>query len=112
MCHSAVGDSQGNGVAERAVQSVEEMVRVHKLALENRLQHRLGVRHGAFAWLVEHCADVLNRYCVGSDGRTPFQRLRGRRSDCHMAEFGAQVMFRVSGKVSGSNMQERWFSGV
>jgi hypothetical protein len=29
-----VGDSRGNGVAERGVQAVEEMIRVHKLSLE------------------------------------------------------------------------------
>ena len=112
VCHSAVGDSAGNGIAERAVQSVEEMVRVHKLALEGRLQQRLPVRHAVFAWLVEHAADVLNRYCVGRDGRTPFHRLRGRHCESHMAEFGALVMFRVAGKVHGGNMQERWFTGV
>ena len=35
--HSAVGDSQGNGFIERAVRTVEEMVRTLKLDLEARI---------------------------------------------------------------------------
>jgi hypothetical protein len=57
-----VGDSRGNGVAERGVQAVEEMMRVHKLALERRLGSKVPVSHKIVAWLVEHCADVLNRF--------------------------------------------------
>ena len=34
------------------------------------------------------------------------QEVRG-----HMLEFGISVMFRVSGKVHGGVMQERWFPG-
>ena len=42
---SPSGDSKSNGFAERAVQSIEELVRVHKLALERRLGQRLKVSH-------------------------------------------------------------------
>jgi hypothetical protein len=110
--HSGVGDSKGNGFAERAVQSIEEMVRVHKLALESRIKTKLPCTHEIMSWLVEHAADVLNRYSVGSDGRTPYQRLKGRKFVGHMLEFGCPIMFRVSGKVAGGIMQERWYPGI
>ena len=32
--HGAPGDSQSNGFVERAIRSVEDMIRTHKLALE------------------------------------------------------------------------------
>ncbi len=112
LSHSGVGDSKGNGLAERAVQSVEEMIRVHKLAVETRIKAKLPCVHPMMAWLVEHAADVLNRYCIGKDGRTPYQRLKGRKFVGHMLEFGCPVMFRVSGKVAGGVMQERWFPGI
>ena len=38
-----VGDSKSNGVAERAIQSMEKLVRVHKLSMEN-LGHREALR--------------------------------------------------------------------
>ena len=112
LTNSGVGDSKGNGLAERAVQSVEEMIRVHKLAFESRLKRTLPCIHPVMSWLVEHCADVLNRYRIGGDGRTPYQRLKGRKFMGHMLEFGSSVMFRVSGTVQGGVMQERWFPGI
>ncbi len=110
--HSGVGDSKGNGMAERAVQSIEEMVRVHKLAVEARIKERLPCTHPMMAWLVEHAADVLNRYNIGKDGRTPYQRLKGRKFIGNMMEFCSPVMFRVSGKVAGGLMQARWMQGL
>ena len=112
LTHSGVGDSEGNGLAERAVQSLEEMIRVHKLSFESRLKTKLPCAHPLMARLVEHCADVLNRYNIGVDGRTPYQRLKGRKFVVHMLEFGTSVMFRVSGKVHGGVMQERWFPEI
>ena len=41
--HSAVGDSQGNGCIERAVRTVEEMVRTLKLDLEARVSETLKI---------------------------------------------------------------------
>ena len=48
-----------NGVAERPVNSVEKMVRVHQSTFENRIGGRLPVKHPLFAWLVEHASDIL-----------------------------------------------------
>ena len=73
-----MADSCANGLAERAVQTLEKQLRVLKLAFETRIGERLPVQHPIFAWLVEHSANVLNNYLVGSDGKSPVQRLRGR----------------------------------
>ena len=102
LTHSGVGDSTGNGLAEPAVQSVEEMIRVHTLSLQSRLKTKLPCAQPLMAWLVEHCADVLNRYNVGADGRTPYQWLKGRKFVGHMLALRSPVMFRVSGEVQGS----------
>ena len=109
---SPVGDSQGNGVAERAVQTIEKLIRIHKLAFERKVKCKLSVTHALFPWLVEFCADLYNRFQIGSDGKTAMQRLRGRRCNQPFFEFAAPVLFRVCGKVQGSVMTERWFSGV
>ena len=62
--------------------------------------------------LVEHCANVLNRYNIGAEGRTPLLRLQGRTFVENMWDFVSSVMFRVSGKVLGGVTQERWFPGI
>ena len=68
--------------------------------------------HPIFPWLREHCADVLNKGVVGPDGRTAWERVRGRAYHGQMLEFASKVMFRVVGKVQGSIMTERWYEGL
>ena len=109
--NSPVADSRANGFAERAVQTLEKQLRVLKLALETRIGEKLPVQHPLFAWLVEHSAHVLNNYLIGSDGKSPVQRLRGRAATQFTCEFGSPCMFRVVGKVEGGDMGERWFRG-
>ena len=64
------------------------------------------------AWLIEHCADILNKCQQGKDGRTPYETLRGKQFSGSMLEFGSQVMLKVMDKVSGGLMQERWVEGT
>ena len=89
---------------ERAVQSMEKLIRVHKLAIETRIIEKLTVRHPLFARLVEFCADLYNRFQVESDGKTAQQRLKVKHSNQVMVEFGTAVLFRVCEKVQGSSM--------
>ena len=67
--HSAVGDSKGNGIVERAIKSVEGQVRVARSALEARLKARLSHDHAVLTRLTEYVSLLLNRYEVGKDGR-------------------------------------------
>ena len=91
---------------------MEKLLRVHKLDLEGRLGAKISVKHTIFAWLVEHIADLLNRFAVGSDGKTAVQRLKGKSCEQCSVEFATHVMFRVCGRVDGALMTERWLSGV
>ena len=109
---SPVGDSAGNGVAERAVQTVEKLLRTHKLALETRLGTKISVKHPIFAWLVEHVADVFNRFAVGSDGKAAVQRLKGKTAENYTHEFATHVMFWVVGKVDGGSYGREVFYGI
>lgn len=87
----------GHGLAEGVAQSLEEMVRVHKMSLERRPKAKVPCTHPVIAWLVAHGAVALNRCRAGADGRAPCQRLRGRKFVGIMTGFGSPVMFRVSG---------------
>lgn len=75
MESSAPTDSRSNGLAERAIQSVEKQIRVLKIALERNLGKNISVSHPCFPWLVEHSADVLTKFQVGRDGMTAWERL-------------------------------------
>ena len=68
---SHVGESQSNGIAERAVQAVEGQVLTMKLNLEARLQMSIPCHHPLMAWLVEYAGMRLSKYQPGEDGKTP-----------------------------------------
>ena len=94
------------------LQSIETMLRTHKLALKSRMKAKISVKHPIFAWLAEHVADVFNRFAIGTDGETAVQRLKGKPAEGYTHEFATHVMFRVVGKVEGALMAERWFTGL
>ena len=110
--YSPVRDSSGNGLAEKGVQTIESLVRTHLLDLDEKLQCKLPLDGAWFTWLVEFCADIHNRNQVGEDGRTPWERLKGRKCHGYITEFGRKVLHRVPGKLTGGVMQARFYGGV
>ena len=110
--HSAVGESQSNGMVERGVQTIEEQVRVFKLDLERKIGGVVPATHPIIPWMVEHSADVINKYHIGQDGKTPFERIKGKRFNGEMMEFGCRVWYRVPGEVVGGVMAPRWEEGI
>ena len=89
--HSHPGESQSNGLAERTIQEVVDQARTLKLALESRLKSRLPCSHPVFAWLVEHTAYVLNRFQLGTAGRTAHGIRHGKETTSVSESYG---MFR------------------
>ena len=84
--HSSVGESASNGYAERGVQLFEDLLRTWKLAVEIRLGKDLPIQHPLITWLVEHVANLMNKYAIGHDGMAPYKRLHGRDADEEMVE--------------------------
>ena len=91
---------------------MEEMIRVYKLDLEQRIGVRIEVNWIIFEWLVEYAADVINKFVVGRDGRTAYERVKGRKHHGEFARFCSYVMYRVAGSVQGGVMTERWMPGL
>ena len=108
---SPVGESQSNGIAERQVQAVEDLVRTMRGALTHRLQCRIVATHPLFQWMILHAASVMNRYVVGRDGRAAFQRLHGRRASWKAVEFGERMCYDTPRKLR-AKMSLRWRLGM
>ena len=90
---SMVGDHDSNGEAEQAVQKIEDEVRTFKDALDDAIKDRIPPSHDVLAWMVDHVASIYRRVAVGTDGKTPVERIRGRRGRDIMAEFGEYVHY-------------------
>ena len=61
--------------------------------------------------MIMHAASVMNRYVVGRDGRTAFQRLHGRRASNKAVEFGERVFYDIPRKLR-AKMNLRWRLGM
>ena len=107
--HSVVEDSRSNGFIERHVQFSEGQTRTLKLDFEQRVGEILPVSHKLFNWLVEHSADIRNKFHVGQDGLTGYRRLKRKMYKGLEFPFGEPVLFRIAGNIAGGNMQSRFF---
>ena len=105
------GESQSNGLAEKSVRDFTDQFRTLKTALKSRLKSRLASDHPVIAWLVEHTAYVLNKFAIGSDGKTAYGRLHGREGRERICEFGERIMWYVPKKMR-AKLDQRWISGI
>eukprot|EP00972_Heterocapsa_arctica_P044339 6546249-Heterocapsa_arctica.AAC.1 len=69
--------------------------------------------HPIVAWLVPHAADVLNKLEVGADGKTAYERLRGKRYRGEIVEFAAKIKYRIPGAMQPDHgkLEPRWAEG-
>ena len=87
------GESQANGIAERAIQDVEGLLRTLKVAVERRLRIRLKPSDALMPWLVEHCSTLINRCRIGIDGLTAQERLKNKPNKKKMCEVAETVLY-------------------
>ncbi len=106
------GDSSGNVLAERAVQQIQEVIRVHKLALETRVGIRIPIHSCVMSLLVEHAADATDTFLIMHDGTSAYGRVKGRRFHGQLGGLAIPVMHRVSQKVHGGVMSARCLEGL
>ncbi len=109
---SPVGEAQSNAMVERAVQEVQRQTRIMKSGLERRLGMKLRREHSISTWLVTHAANTINRFRIGVDGKTAYQRVAGKRFERPVVEFG-EVVWALRPKSKGTSKWDyRWHEGV
>lgn len=63
-------------------------------ALDERAGTDVCVVSNILRWMLEFSSVLLNRYLVGKDGKTPYERMKGTASQMLGLEFAEAVMFR------------------
>ena len=91
--HPEEGEKQSNHLAEGSVNIVKGLIRTLKSSTESNLRTEIGLSHPLIPWIIEHAAQLKNRYMVGADGRTPTERLRDRGVQRPVYELGEKVLF-------------------
>jgi hypothetical protein len=91
---SAPYDSQSNGGTEVGVMLIRGLFRTLKLCLESHVGKYIPVSHPVVPWLLEHTAFLLNVKSRGSDGLTPWARVKGRPFGLQILGFGEEVFYK------------------
>eukprot|EP00969_Alexandrium_andersonii_P002577 111605-Alexandrium_andersonii.AAC.1 len=77
MEESPVGESESNGMAERAVQEIQGQVRTLRDAFEARFQERMAGDSPMWPWMIRHAGRLISRFRKGADGKTAYGRIKG-----------------------------------
>ena len=88
------GDKESNGLIENAITLMRGIVRTIKCHIESKTQEPLGDESLVVPWLVEHAGCFLSRCQKGRDGKTPFERMHGKKPTQEFVPFGEKVLAR------------------
>ena len=78
--YSPVRSSGSNGVIERRIKEVQGQLRAMKSALDTRVGVDIRGTSNILPWMVEYASVLINRYLVGKDGKTAYERFHGKKS--------------------------------
>ena len=97
----AKGESQSNGRIEEAGKTVREFTRVLKEQLEDRCHMKLSSDSPVILWMIRWAAMMTSRFLVGNDGRTRYERRRGRACKIEVVPFGESIWYKAirEGKI-------------
>ena len=88
---SPIRASKSNGMMEGAVRRWQEQLRTIKHYTEAKLGKRIEVDSPMFSWLIPYCADIINKFRVGADGRTAYERITSHKCKSFVVGFGETV---------------------
>ena len=111
--HSPKGESQSNGVIERGNRTITEQVRVMIIDLEEKLKCKISAKHPIMSWLVEHAAFIVSYVQVGTDGKTPYERHKGKKASFNLCAFGENIYYMpLKGKDRPGKRNPRYLDGI
>ncbi len=89
-------------------------VRVMKGCLEESVKSKIDPGHPIVKWLIEYAATVISRYRVGSDGRTAYERVRGKQCTKTVTTFGEKTYYInvTIDKESKEATEAKWEYGL
>ena len=88
-----VGDHQANGDIENGIKEIEKRIRVIKDATESKLGLQIDDNHPILSWLPHHAAFLVSRFAVAKDGRTAYERSRGKPYRRELAPWAEKVHY-------------------
>ena len=100
-------DKQANGSVENAVKQIQGQLRTLKSCLEARIGRKVPTEHAIMWWMVRHAAWLLNIRLKGHDGRTAYERTRGRAFPKKLTGFAEVCLYKFSKSKTFSGYDDR-----
>ena len=69
---------RSNGEAEVTVQQVHGLARTLKEQVQDRAACVISAKHPVLTWLIEYAGTMITAFGRGTDGFTPYHRLKGK----------------------------------
>ena len=91
---SPKGESSSNGRVEEAGKTVRGLVKVLKDQMEFKTYMTIESSDVIMQWLVRWSAMLYSRYKTGADGKTAYQRQKGKPCRMEVIPFGEMVMYK------------------
>ena len=111
--NSSVRSSKSDGIVERANQSVQGMIRTIRSDIEGRWVVKVDATHSIWLWIAEHAGFLLTRFEVGRDGKTAYERLKGKSAKVQGIAFAEEILWkrtRAGGPLREINVHvEGWY---
>ena len=73
---------------------VSGMTRTWKDSVDHKYGVKLGYGHILVPWLFKFAGDIITRCRIDSTGRTPYEKLKGKKSSIPVVQFGEKVDFQ------------------
>ena len=81
------------------------MIRTLKDFVEHKANAKLKEDEPILAWIIEYVGILITRNKVGSDGKTAYQRLKGKRATSQVCSIGEKVLY-MPVKKSGARLNK------
>ena len=73
---------------------------------------KIVTEHPILPWLCEHASYLLNRLEVGRDGKTAYERSKGKRATVLGLEFGEKMMWKLKPTGLMQKLETQWHFGL
>ena len=106
-------DSASNGMIENAVREIQGMIRTIKDYVEYHIGKKINKRCPILDWLIQHAGNIITCFKLQTDGRTAYQRLKGKKAAATLVPFGEKVLFQpVTHGTKRNKLDPRWEYGI
>ena len=110
----AKGEKAENGLVEEAGKTIREYVCTFLSQMEYGVDDKIPLDSDIVPWIVRWAAICQSRYAVGKDGKTAYERLRGRTCKSVVVPMGEKVWYKQLGDGGDrrNKAETQWHQGV